>query len=75
MSDERLSMRYSAIIIAAVAFVILIVAATPSYAQVVGGGKKGAFAKHQPFAQSPEEAFKEARERQCPVVLCIPALG
>ncbi len=43
----------------------------PAYAQQVGGGKKGVFAKHQHFAETPQEAFKEARERQCPVFLCV----
>lgn len=48
---------------------------SPAYAQAVGGGKKGVFAKHQPFAESPQEAFEEAKQRQCPVVLCIMAAG
>jgi hypothetical protein len=64
-------MKYTVLVIAAVAVLGLF---TPAYAQVVGGGKKGVFAKHQGFAKDPQEAFKQAKERQCPVVLCICAI-
>jgi tetratricopeptide (TPR) repeat protein len=60
----------SAITILAVAAVIAF--ALPAQAQpVVGGGVKGEFKKHQEFAKTPEEAFQEAKERQCPVILCV----
>jgi hypothetical protein len=65
-------MKYAAVILVAVAMLLVV---SPAYGQVVGGGKKGVFANHQPFAKSPEEAFKEAKGRQCPLVLCIPSRG
>jgi len=65
-------MKHAAVFSAVFAALLIV---TPAYGQVVGGGTKGEFANHQPFAQSPDEAFKEARERQCPVVLCICAVG
>ena len=62
----------SAAVIMALLTVILVV--EPAYGQC-GGGKKGVFAKHQPFAKTPEEGLKEAKERQCPIILCVPAHG
>ncbi len=64
-------MRYTVLVIAAVAVLGLL---SPAYGQVVGGGKKGVFAKHQGFAKNPQEAFQQAKERQCPVVLCLCAI-
>ena len=64
-------MRYAVVVIVAVVILGLL---TPVYGQVVGGGKKGVFAKHQGFAKNPQEAFEQAKERQCPVVLCICAI-
>ena len=61
-------MRNAAVVLAVFAVLLII---SPAYGQVVGGGVKGEFAKHQAFAKSPDEAFREARERQCPVVLCV----
>ena len=65
-------MKHAAFILGAIAVLVFV---SPAFGQVVGGGKKGAFANHQPFAKTPEEAFKEAKGRQCPVVLCIPSRG
>ena len=62
-------------VVAILAVLMVILVVSPAYGQVVGGGKKGVFAKHQGFAKSPQEAFQQAKERQCPVILCICARG
>jgi hypothetical protein len=62
-------MKYAAIVVMAVLAVAAF--ASPASAQVVGGGVKGEFKNHQEFAKTVDGAFKEARERQCPVILCV----